>query len=434
MTNETSNITRRVTLRVIAAMLALICLTPCLNAQDIVSPYSRLGYGLLNNNATATQRQMGGVGYAMNSSRQINAMNPASYASIDSMTFLFDMGINYAAINLRESGESVNRQGGGLDYITIQVPICSFIGASAGLVPYSTVGYSFGTDLSDNASSIRQGNGGLNQAYLGAGISPFKGFSVGANVSYLFGTITHDVMTTPTGSTTALFEQVMQVRDYNLLIGAQYHFRPVEDHLISLGLTYTPSKTLLGHTWVTKYDMVNDVTTSSNNNNIIKADTVVARTSMRNKFTTPESWGAGIGYRWSNKLYIEADFTYQPWANAKFFEIENFATSKFADRWQAGVGVQYTPKQRGSYMERVNYRIGAFYNRDYIMVGDNNVRDFGVSCGFGFPAPMSKTIINLGFEYRHRQAHPNPLLKENHFNVTLSVNFNEMWFFKRRIN
>ncbi|MDE6278362.1 MAG: hypothetical protein K2M05_00150, partial [Paramuribaculum sp.] len=62
MTNETSNISRRVTLRVIAAMFALICLAPCLNAQDIVSPYSRLGYGLLNNNATATQRQMGGVG------------------------------------------------------------------------------------------------------------------------------------------------------------------------------------------------------------------------------------------------------------------------------------------------------------------------------------------------------------------------------------
>ncbi len=101
MTNKTLNITRRVTLRVIAAMAAIFCLTPCLSAQDIVSPYSRLGYGLLNNNATATQRQMGGVGYAMNSGRQINAMNPASYASNELMAFLFYMGNNYVDINLR---------------------------------------------------------------------------------------------------------------------------------------------------------------------------------------------------------------------------------------------------------------------------------------------------------------------------------------------
>ena len=37
---------------------------------------------------------MGGIGYAMSSGRQINVMwNPASYACIDSLTFLFDMGV-----------------------------------------------------------------------------------------------------------------------------------------------------------------------------------------------------------------------------------------------------------------------------------------------------------------------------------------------------
>ena len=41
---------------------------------------------------------MGGVGYAMNSGRQINVMNPASYAAIDTLTFLFDMGIDLTAI------------------------------------------------------------------------------------------------------------------------------------------------------------------------------------------------------------------------------------------------------------------------------------------------------------------------------------------------
>ncbi len=49
-------------------------------------------------------------------------------------------------------------------------------------------------------------------------------------------------------------------------------------------------------------------------------------------------------------------------------------------------------------------------------------------------APNGKTMINIGFEWRHRQAYPQALLTENHFTVTLGINFNEMWFFQRRIN
>ena len=84
-------------------------------------------------------------------------------------------------------------------------------------------------------------------------------------------------------------------------------------------------------------------------------------------------------------------------------------------------------------MRRVTYRLGGFYNRDYMMVDDNHVRDYGVSCGFGFPTATSKTVVNLGFEYHNRQATPNPLLKEQYFNITLGVNFNGLWFLKNKL-
>jgi uncharacterized membrane-anchored protein YitT (DUF2179 family) len=44
-----------------------------------------------------------------------------------------------------------------------------------------------------------------------------------------------------------------------------------------------------------------------------------------------------------------------------------------------------------------------------------------------------KTIINLGVEWRHRDAYPQNLISENYLNVTLGVNFNELWFWKRKI-
>ena len=75
-------------------VLAVAAVSPVLAQNGTMTPYSAYGVGVLRDRATSIQRAMGGVGYAMNSGRQINAMNPASYAAIDTLTFLFDMGID----------------------------------------------------------------------------------------------------------------------------------------------------------------------------------------------------------------------------------------------------------------------------------------------------------------------------------------------------
>ena len=73
-------------------LTALCCGTAM--AQIVTTPYSKMGYGLLSDNASSIQRSMGGVGYAMKGGRIINVMNPASYANVDSLTFLWDVGID----------------------------------------------------------------------------------------------------------------------------------------------------------------------------------------------------------------------------------------------------------------------------------------------------------------------------------------------------
>ena len=100
--------------------------------------------------------------------------------------------------------------------------------------------------------------------------------------------------------------------------------------------------------------------------------------------------------------------------------------------------MQYRPAARGAYFKRIEYRLGGFVERNYQKIFDAegaayNVRDYGVSMGFGFPIPGYKTVVNLGIEWRHRQATPRPLVKENYLNITLGVNFNELWFFKNKI-
>ena len=381
-----------------------------------MTPYSRYGYGILNDNATSAQRAMGGVGYAMISGRQTNVMNPASYAAVDSMTFLFDMGVDLTSIWQNETVDGSNLTdkniGGGLDYVTIQFPLCKFMGMSAGVLPYSSVGYAFGNEIAHGATS-RQGSGSLNQLYAGIAGKVFKGFSVGVNVAYLFGTTYNDSYAYTNAGATTLFEREFEVRDWRMDIGVQYSLLLNPKNRLNLGVVYSPKKAFHGHAITYAYDM-NQETAPVETDNI----------KLNGSYTMAETWGAGIGWEWDKRLYLEGDFTYQPWGKVKY----QGAEGQLFNRYKVSGGLQFTPKPRGSYFQRVQYRAGAFANRDYLNVRGNSVREVGASIGFGLPTPVTKTMVNIGLEWRHRQAHPNPLIKENYLCVTLGLNINELWF------
>lgn len=407
--------------KIVAALSAVIMAAMSLSAQNSGSPYSRFGYGLLNDNATSAQRQMGGVGYAMTGGRQVNVMNPASYARIDSLTFIFDLGVDLSIRKSREGSVRDKRTGGGLDYMTMMFPVSKYIGMSAGLVPVSTVSYSFGNQITNGRNS-HEGSGGINQLYLGLGARLFKGFTIGTNVSYLFGSTLNDIYAYTSSGSTSLFEQSIEVRDWGLQFGAQYAYELDTRNKLSVGVSFTPGKTLLGHAQVIKYDVTANETPDT-----------LSRMPLRDNFSMPSTFGAGVNYELDNRMMLEADVTYQPWSKAKFANMDDFSATKFNDRIKFALGFQYKHRQRGNFFQLISYRLGGFYNRDYMKVGDNSVREYGITCGLGLPTHSSKTVINLGFEYRHRQAHPDPLLKENYFNITFGVNFSQLWFEKRKI-
>ena len=418
----------------IAASLILSIVSLSAAAQ-INTPYSMYGYGVIGDRATSMQRQMGGVGYAMNSGRQINVMNPASYAAIDSLTFLFDLGADVSFLRSAENSAKQNAIGGGVDYLTMQFPITKFMGGSVGLVPYSQVGYAFGNEIK-HGSMENQGTGGINELYLGFA-GTVGGFSLGANVSYNFGNIANDVFSNIAAGGQTKFEHVMEIRDWNINIGAQYTLRWDRFNKMVFGVTYAPKKTLNGTTWVT----IQETSVGTQPDEL-------GREKLKGKYYTPNTVGAGVSYTFtkSYSFTVEADFTWQQWSKAKYSalygpeDIKNHKPAEvlapaqnFYDRTKYAVGGEYIPKLRGNYGERIAYRIGGYYSNDYLNINGNKVKEYGVTCGFGLPTPEGKTQINLGFEYKHRNATPAKLITENYFNITLGVNFNEVWFWKRKI-
>lgn len=418
----------------VTAALAVAIIIPTM-AQNEQSPYSKFGYGMVKDYATSMQRNMGGVGIAMTGGRQINVMNPASYAGIDSLTLLWDIGVDLTRLWSKENDATGKSFGGGLDYLTLQFPIGKYMGGSIGLVPYTSVGYSFGGEINDDegnptGTTSFTGTGGLNELYVGISGRLFKGFTIGANVAYQFGTIINDsYITDDSGSANTLFEQSMEIRDWNILLGVQYTKEFRQLHKFTLGATYSPKKDFHGKTWGTNYDISAD-----------SSPDTIAYTRMNGEYTKPNAYGVGLSYTYNNRLTIEGDFTYQDWSKATFDRLRdndgNYVSEEtnFADRWKTALGMQFVPKTRGNYFQRIAYRCGAYYSRDYIMVGNNNIREYGVSVGFGLPTLGTKTIINLGLEYKRRSAYPaSNLVSENYFNLTIGVNFNEFAFWQDKI-
>ena len=154
------------------ALVWVLTLTAYTSAQNNTnSPYTRFGYGRLEDPGFSRSQSMGGVAYGLRSRVNMNPANPASNSSIDSTSFLFEFGVSGLYSNFSSGSNSVNTFTSNLDYLAFQLPITKWMGMSAGLIPYSFVGYNYGT-VDSISSTLTQsqtfyGTGGISQAYVG---------------------------------------------------------------------------------------------------------------------------------------------------------------------------------------------------------------------------------------------------------------------------
>lgn len=417
----------------IASFLILTQLS--LTAQNNTnSPYTRFGYGELGDRSFGAGRAMGGVGFGLRSPKQINPMNPASYSCMDSLTFLFDFGV---AGQLSWFDDGVNTQhnvNGNLEYVALQFPLHKQIAMSVGLLPYSYVGYNFGADkTNEDGKAYREsftGTGGLNDLYVGLSIDIWKKrLSVGANVGYLFGNIKHEQLTAVGSGTTynTNKSQNLEVRDIKLDFGVQYTHPLSKTENVTVGVTFSPSNRL-NSTSINTTLKYNEQGTQ-----LISADTT-----KNDLFDIPNSFGFGASYVKANKLTLAADFLYETWSKAYFFSSKD----DFKNRFRVAGGAEYIPNyQNRNFFSRVRYRAGAHYSNSYLLINNtedpaykgNGYNEYGASVGFGLPLIDNRSLLNLSFEYVKIKPGGKNMIDEQYFRFTVNYTFNEMWFWKKKV-
>jgi hypothetical protein len=103
------------------------------------------------------------------------------------------------------------------------------------------------------------------------------------------------------------------------------------------------------------------------------------------------------------------------------------------------LGGEYIPNFRSNhFFKRMHYRAGLSYANSYIKIGDKGYKDYNVGLGLGIPMPDRRSLINLAFDYTllKPDVKSNAIytfIDERYFKITVSYTFNELWFFKRKV-
>ncbi|WP_227256081.1 OmpP1/FadL family transporter [Pedobacter sp. MR2016-19] len=423
----------------IAAILVLVC---GLSAQAQVttsSPYSRYGLGNIKGSLLPQFRAMGGISTAVSKVtgfNNINMQNPASYAGISLTTI--DIGMSASVTSLTRNNLSESSFNSTFSHLAFAAPVTRRSALSFGILPYSDLGYNYRNTVKVDTTTLNQlyeGEGGLSKAYLGYGYRFGDHLRIGGNLEYIFGNLQTSRATefSSAGSYNAKLQTKNSVAGLSYSYGIQYDFTLGKKTIVTLGYSGSTSGKI--NSTLTSYATL--YTRDQDGNESTAADTLNTVNNGKSNLTLPLTHNFGIAIQQNDKWLIGADFRMGKWSATSI----NNVNQGLQDSWGASLGGQWTPDafSYNSYLKRIDYRIGVNYDKTYIKIGNQDIKQMGASLGFGFPLPTANGgtafyKINFTTELGQRGTLNNNLVKEQYINFHLGFTLNDTWFRKYRVD
>lgn len=397
------------------------------------SPFSLYGLGVREFPASVQTLGFGGVNMGYRSRKTINFYNPASYPYQDSLQLLFEFSgsVGYAQYDYPD-GAVRRKPTGGMGHVAIKFPVTRWLGVAVGFSPLTQVGYDItryeqDVKLVSAIGRLRyhhRGHGGTNQAFVGIGGAPSKYFSLGLNAHYVFGSLDHGQdFYVPSNQ---LYAQYSYEDRYVLrgvmLRGAVQAVIPcdtLQRHRVVVGASvdYVPWLQAQRRTEAT----LEYVGTSQQlMHNALRATV---------KLRLPLRYVVGAMYE-SPILQAGFDVAYEPWSSFEMLAMPQPRQAGFEVR----AGVQYTPNPVSlrSYAERVQYRLGGYYERLPMLLGGRSVYNLGATVGVGLPFGYRQSVFHAAFVVGTRRGVGKIFASELYCSLHVGVSFNDFWFFKRK--
>ena len=421
--------------------VGLLLTSLAVNAQvTIQSPYSKFGVGNIKGTLLPQLRAMGGISTAVGKHtffNNINMQNPASYAIINTTTL--DLGLSGSYTELKNNSLTETSFNANIAHVALAFPVTKTSALSFGILPYSELGYNFKnttnvgntTDNQKTVSYLYTGEGGLTKAYLGYGKRFGDHLRLGANIEYVFGNLIESRSTeyqNDPGSVNSRIQDKNSVGGVDFSYGAQYDIRLDNKTTIVLGYSGVSNSTLNSkqERYVTQY-------ITANGNEGTALDTVLAVANNQAKLKLPLVHNFGIAIQKNDKWLIGMDYRMGKWSD---FSIAG-AQEKLQDTYGFSVGGQLTPdfSSINNYFKRVEYRMGFQYDKTYIQMNNQDIKQMAVTFGLGLPLSRlergSFYKMNITAELGQRGSLANGLLQERYINFHLGFTLNDSKWFQR---
>ena len=364
------------------------------------SPTSMFGLGELSTGEGGQYSGLGGAGIALQSYNFLNTANPASLTAIEGQRFLIDAGVMGAYKVYTQTGTSNHSLVGNLNNLSIGCRITPRWYGTVFMAPVSSVGYAITLDQditgtgSSTVSSLFEGEGGLSKMGISTAYRLFKGFSVGANLSYVTGTIKQ---TETQGSINV--EESSYKHAFYADFGLQYKFSLSRNKYFVAGAVYGYSQDLA-------QDNTLSVSSTSGNESIDESQSHVRQ-------CLPQFVGAGLAYN-SPRWTLTAEYKYTGWSRMKSSQ----SNVRFENQHRLSAGTAYTAGN--IYRNPVKLLLGAGVSNSYIVIQKKKATNYYVSAGSNFTL-YNGNVLSLGVKYSDQLHLPNGMQRER--GVTLFFNF-----------
>jgi hypothetical protein len=180
---------------------------------------------------------------------------------------------------------------------------------------------------------------------------------------------------------------------------------------------------------------------------ILKTDTLQGAS-----FQLPHTFGAGFTYS-TDKFLIGLDGTYQLWKELDYPALLDDLTpeSRFNNVYRLNAGMEYVidPLSQ-NFFHRIRFRGGLSFANSYtnfsVTPPDDDVssavigsfKEYGVNIGVGLPFHDYMTghvsMLNIGLGYSRQHPDHDFMISQDMFKISVNMNINEFWFFKRQFN
>ena len=426
---------------------AIVVTSTYSNAQQSTSsPYSFYGLGSLKFKGTVENQSMGGIS-VHSDSIHINLRNPASYAGAnlafynnESRPVKFSLGTSFSSTNVETTATSDDYGSSSIDYLAVVFPIKKF-GVGFGILPYSSVGYQLQSRNENNELQFRyRGEGGSNRTFLTMGYQLSKNLKIGVDAHYNFGNISNTSIAFGYNYQGQLLQYQSREVKRSDLSGFSYNFGMIYSAKISKSLEITLATTHSPEASISSENQSQFATISigADQSEFIVNSAVVdleAVNLANTNLILPSKTNFGIGIGKPRKWFVGVDYSFleaSSFSN-RFIEIDN---AVYEDASSLSFGGFFIPKYDSfsKYWKRIVYRVGFRKEQTGLVINNETIDEFGISFGVGIPVGRLFSNANIGFEFGQRGTTAANLVKEQFFNVNISLSLNDRWFEKRKFN